>query len=150
MSNLTLLSLLLIHVLGATIWTGGHLILALRFLPEAWQKKDLSIIQQFEERFEILGLIALAGQVLSGLGLAWLFLPDLSSWLNYQSPMARGIEIKLGLLLLTVTLALDARLRLIPNLNSDKFNDLALHIIGITVLAVLFVVVGVGLQLGGI
>lgn len=148
--NLTLLLLLTVHLLGATIWTGGHLILALRFLPDALQKNDLSIIQNFEERFETLGLIALAGQIISGLWLAWFFLPDWSQWLNYHNPIARGIKIKLGLLALTAILALDARLRLIPHLEPNKLNDLALHIIGITTLAVLFIIAGVGLQLGGI
>jgi len=150
MTHLTLLLLIIIHVLGATIWTGGHLILALRFLPEALKTKDITIVEQFEERFESLGLMALAGQIISGLWLAWLFLPDWSEWLNYYNPIARGIEIKLVLLTLTVMLALDARLRLIPRLEVNKLNDLALHIVGITTLSVLFVIIGVGLQLGGI
>ncbi|AIE72713.1 MULTISPECIES: hypothetical protein [unclassified Synechocystis] len=82
--------------------------------------------------------------------MASLFLPDWSEWLDYHNPIARGIEIKLGLLTLTIILALDARLRLIPKLEADRLNDLALHIIGITTLSVLFVIFGVGLQLGGI
>jgi putative copper export protein len=150
MTYLTLLLLIIVHVLGATIWTGGHLILALRFLPKALKTKDITIVEQFEERFETFGLMALAGQIISGLWLAWLFLPDWSEWVNYHNPIARGIEIKLSLLTLTVILAIDARLRLIPNLETKKLNDLALHIIGITILSVLFVIAGVGLQLGGI
>ncbi|AIE72714.1 MULTISPECIES: hypothetical protein [unclassified Synechocystis] len=67
MTHLMLLLLIIVHVLGATIWTGGHLILALRFLPDALKKKDIAIVEQFEERFETLGLIALAGQIISGL-----------------------------------------------------------------------------------
>ncbi len=34
--------LVLLHVLGASIWTGGHLILTLTVLPEALKKKQSS------------------------------------------------------------------------------------------------------------
>ena len=150
MAELTFPLLLVIHVLGATIWTGGHLILVLRFLPEALRQKDLDIVRQFEERFEPVGLAALGTQIVTGLWLAWLYLPDWSSWLDYHSPIARDILLKLGLLILTLILALDARLRLIPNQEPNKLTALAAHIVGVSILSVLFVVVGVGLRLGGI
>jgi len=31
--------LLILHLLAATIWVGGHLFLSIRFLPEAFRKK---------------------------------------------------------------------------------------------------------------
>ena len=41
-------------------------------------------------------------------------------------------------------------LRLHPKLSDELLNSLALHIIGVTVLSVLFVVVGAGIRLGGL
>jgi len=36
--------LLIIHLLAATVWIGGHLILSTRYLPEAIKTKDLEAI----------------------------------------------------------------------------------------------------------
>jgi len=46
--------------------------------------------------------------------------------------------------------AVQARLRLIPNLTDENLNGLAWHIRGITALAIAFVVVGGLLRLGGL
>ena len=54
------------------------------------------------------------------------------------------------LLVLTLALALHARLRIIPRLSPERLPTLALHIVLVTILAVLFVVVGVGFRTGGI
>ena len=54
--------ILSIHIIGATIWAGGHLVLALSILPDALKKKDASIILDYEKRFEKIGLAALKAQ----------------------------------------------------------------------------------------
>ncbi|QLH31767.1 MAG: hypothetical protein HWD62_04405 [Cyclobacteriaceae bacterium] len=46
--------LILVHVLGATVWVGGHLILSLGFLPRALQSKDINIITGFEKVLSVL------------------------------------------------------------------------------------------------
>ena len=38
---------LLLHVLGATIWTGGHLILALTILPRVLREQDVAGLLKF-------------------------------------------------------------------------------------------------------
>jgi hypothetical protein len=50
----------------------------------------------------------------------------------------------------TAALALDARLRLIPNLTDANLSGLAWHIRSITTLAIAFVVVGGLIRLGGL
>jgi hypothetical protein len=60
------------------------------------------------------------------------------------------IGIKFSLLLLTLGLAIHARLFIIPKLTKDTLNSLAYHIVGITILAVLFVILGAGIRLGGL
>ena len=62
---------LCLHILGATIWAGGHLVLALSILPSALKEKNAEIILEFEKRFEKVGLPALGTQLLTGLWLAY-------------------------------------------------------------------------------
>ncbi|WP_017294612.1 CopD family protein [Geminocystis herdmanii] len=141
--------LVLLHTLSATIWTGGHLVLAIMVLPKALKKREPELIENFEQNFETLGLISLAIQILTGLGLTWIYFPQFQGLWNLDSFLSRYILIKLGILLLTVTLAIHARFFIIPNLSKETLNQLAYHIIGVTTLAVLFVVFGVGIRLGG-
>jgi putative copper export protein len=141
--------IILVHVLGATIWTGGHLVLALGVLPDALRRRDPSSIAAFEARFERLGIPALLVQIASGLWLAHRYLPDPAQWLAFDSPLAAHIGAKLILLALTLALAVHARVRLVPRLGPENLNTLAYHIIGVTVLAVLLVVMGVGIRAGG-
>ncbi|AFZ48380.1 hypothetical protein Cyast_2434 [Cyanobacterium stanieri PCC 7202] len=142
--------LILIHTLSATIWTGGHLILAVMVLPKAWTQKEPQLIENFEENFETLGLIALGIQIVTGLGLVWIYFPHFQGLWAWDSFLSRYVVIKLGLLLLTVILAIHARLFIIPNLSVDTLNSLAWHIVAITTIGVLFVVFGVGIRLGGL
>ena len=58
------------HIIAATIWTGGHLILSLSFLPKALKKNDFTIIEEFETKFERIGIPALLILVISGIYMA--------------------------------------------------------------------------------
>jgi putative copper export protein len=142
--------LVLLHTLSATIWTGGHLVLAISVLPKALREKNPDVIQNFEENFETLGLISLAIQVITGLGLTWIYFPQFQRLWGLDSFLSRYVVIKLILLLSTLALAIHARFFIIPNLSKENLNSLGFHIIGITTLAVLFVVFGVGIRLGGL
>ncbi len=141
--------LITIHILAATIWTGGHLLLSLRVLPKAIKERSAQQISDFEETFEPLALPALVIQVISGLWMAWIYLPSWSGLFTFQTPLNALLTTKLLLLAITTALALDARLRLIPNLTDDNLTDLAWHIRSITIVAIAFVVVGAGIRLGG-
>lgn len=141
--------LILLHTLGATIWTGGHLILAVTLLPKALQNRDPDIIHQFEEHFEGFGLVALLLQVVTGLWLTFIYFPGLQNFWAFDSFLSTYIAIKLGLLLGTLILAAHARFFIIPNLTKETLNNLAYHIVGVTITAVLFVIFGVGIRVGG-
>lgn len=141
--------LIFIHILAATIWTGGHLILAISILPKALKEKNAEVVRQFEEKFERLGIPALIIQILTGLRLSYLFKPNIAGWFSFENRISTHITLKLILFCITLLLAMHARLRLIPKLKSDNLNMLAVHIIAVTVIAVLFVLVGVSIRLGG-
>ena len=142
--------LVMLHVLGATIWTGGHLVLVLGFLPQALRRRDPQILTSFESRYEPVGMPALVVQVVTGFLLAQRVVPDHSLWLSWDAGAPRQVGVKLILLAVTIALALDARLRIIPKLSTENLTDMALHIIAITVVSVLFVLVGIGFRFGGL
>lgn len=143
-------TILFLHLLGATVWTGGHLLLSLTVLPRALRRRDPSIVTSFETGFERLGLPALAIQVVTGLWLAHRWLPDWSAWLRFEGWLSTAIATKFGLLLVTVALAAHARLRIIPRLDRETLPLLAAHIVAVTVVSVLFVFVGAVIRSGGL
>lgn len=140
--------LLTLHILAATIWTGGHLVLSLIILPKVLKHKSPEMLLDFEQGYEKIGMPALMVQVVTGLMLAHHLLPDVSLWFDMSIPLAHGIAAKLTLLGLTVLFALDARFRVIPNLSKDNLIDMALHIVPVTIISVLFVIVGVSFRTG--
>lgn len=140
--------LLYFHLLGASVWIGGHLVLAIGILPGALRRRDVQAIRNFEQVFEKIGLPALLLQVVTGLWLASLWLPH-ALWLG-DSPQAALIQAKLGLLALTAALGVHARLVLIPHLSAERLPALGWHIALITLSALAFAWVGSGFRFGGL
>ncbi|MBS1807348.1 MAG: CopD family protein [Acidobacteria bacterium] len=139
---------LLLHVLAATVWTGGHLVLALAVLPRVLKEKSPAELSRFESAYERIGIPALLLQVITGLWMAYRMVPDVGQWFAFNNPLSRLIGIKLLLLTITIAFAIDARLRIIPKLSEENLTSLAWHIIPVTVISVLFVVVGVSFRTG--
>jgi len=140
--------LVALHLLGASVWVGGHLVLSLAVLPRALREHDPSIIRGFESGFERLGVSALLVQVVTGLWLAHLWAPDVKGWLFPSTPAARLILVKLALLAATVALAVHARLRVVPRLDATTLRLLAYHIVAVTLRGVALLVVGVAIRTG--
>ncbi|WP_372880218.1 CopD family protein [Psychromonas sp.] len=140
--------LLTLHILAATIWTGGHIVLSVVVLPRVLKERSPQRLLEFESVYEKIGMPALIIQVVTGLMLAYRMLPDISLWFDMSIPLAHGIAAKLTLLFLTFAFALDARFRVVPKLSASNLNDMALHIIPVTVFSILFVLVGVSFRVG--
>lgn len=139
---------LVLHLLGATVWVGGHLTLALTILPRALREERAAIVTEFEQRYERIGMPALGVQILTGLWLAEHLLGSPGNWFD-SDPIARVVQVKLALLALTVALAVHARFRVIPNLTDETLPTLAWHIRLVTLAAVLFVLAGASVRFGG-
>jgi putative copper export protein len=137
-----------LHLLGATIWAGGHLVLAVTILPRALRERRAAAVSEFEQSFERIGLPALAVQIITGLWLANHLLGAPGNWFD-DNPIAHVVQVKLGLLALTLGLAVHARFRVIPKLSDDTLPTLAWHIRLVTVAAVLFVLAGASIRFGG-
>jgi putative copper export protein len=140
--------LLLVHLLAATIWTGGHLVLALTILPTAFRRRSVEELLRFESAYEKVGIPALLVQVVSGVWLARLLVPDPRLWFALDHPVGRLVGLKLTLLAATAALAIDARLRLIPRLGAEHLGALAWHVVPVTLLSVAFVVLGLAFRTG--
>ena len=142
--------LVALHLLGASVWVGGHLVLSLSVLPRALRARDPAIIREFESGFERLGIPALLVQVVTGLWLAHHWVPHVAEWFSPSTPAARLVLLKLALLAATVALAVHARLRVLPRLDAATLRILACHIVAVTLLGVALLVVGVAIRTGAV
>ena len=142
--------MLFLHVLGATVWTGGHLVLALTWLPRVLRERSTEQLLRFEQGYERIGMPALVLQIVTGLWMAYQMVPSVAQWLSPDTPVARAIALKLVLLLCTALIAAHARLRVIPRLSADTLPLMACHVAAVTLLSVGFVAVGVSLRFGGL
>jgi putative copper export protein len=140
--------LVALHLLGATVWVGGHLVLSLSVLPRALRARDPAIIREFESGFERLGIPALVMQIVTGLWLAYHWAPHVAGWFSPSTPQARLVLVKLVLLGATVALAVHARLRVVPQLDAATLRFLAYHIVAVTLLGVALLVAGVAIRTG--
>jgi putative copper export protein len=129
-----------LHILGATVWAGGHLTLTVTVLPNALRQQRADTVTEFEQRFERIGLPALAVQIVTGLWLAERLLGPPVRWFD-SDPVARAVQVTLGLLALTLGLAIHARFRVIPRLSDETLPTLAWHIRLVTLAAVLLVLI---------
>ena len=142
--------MLFLHVLGATVWTGGHLVLALTWLPRVLRERSPEQLLRFEQGYERIGMPALVLQIVTGLWMAYQMVPSVAQWLSPDTPVARAIALKLVLLLCTALIAAHARLRVIPRRSADTLPLMAWHVGAVTLLSVGFVAVGVSLRFGGV
>ena len=142
--------MLFLHVLGATVWTGGHLVLALTWLPRVLRERSPEQLLRFEQGYERIGMPALVLQIVTGLWMAYQMVPSVAQWLSPDTPVARAIALKLVLLLCTALIAAHARLRVIPRLSVDTLPLMAWHVGAVTLLSVGFVAVGGSLRFGGV
>jgi putative copper export protein len=140
---------IVLHLIGAAIWVGGHLVLTLAIFPEALRSHNASIVRQFDARFERIGIPALALQVITGLFLVARWIPNAQSLISPATPQAWSIDIKLALLLATVIIAAHARLRIVPVLDESNLRILAYHAYAVTLIGIGMLIMGVVIRTGG-
>lgn len=142
--------LLILHLLGAAIWVGGHLILAIAILPEVLKKKDPKILLNFERKYEKIGIPALLIMVISGIWMAYKLGVGASQWFHFANPVEVVVSLKLSLLFTTVLFALSANIFVLPKLSPAKLPLMAFHIISVTILGIGMLILGSFVRYGGI
>lgn len=141
---------LILHLLAATIWVGGHLFLALRILPEAIKKKDASILTNFKDRFEPMGLPSLLILLVTGILMAYDYDVTFTKWFSFSNAIENVVSIKLILLFTSVAMAINAELFVFPKLISGRLLSVAIQIIAITLIGVAMLVLGSLVRVGGL
>lgn len=144
--------LLIIHLLSAAVWVGGHLLICLGYLPEALKKKDPQIILKFEKKYEPIGMTSLVLLVITGIIMAYQYGVSIEYWFQFSTPIEKVVSIKLALLLTTVAFALSAQFRILPKLRNGAINklpEMAVHIISVTTIGVLMLIFGSFIRYGG-
>lgn len=144
--------LLILHLLGATIWVGGHIILSVVILPQVWKGKAIAKLFAFEEQYEWIGMPALGILLLTGVRMAYLYNVKLDTWFTFQTPIERVISLKLACLIAIVLFALSAQFYVLPRLKKDaqKLLLMTFHILSVTAISILMLVLGSFVRYGGI
>lgn len=145
--------LLVLHLIAATIWVGGHLVLAIGYLPKALKHKDFSYIGNFEKTYEPIGMPSLAVLIITGILMAYDYNAGFSSWFSFASPIERVVSLKLAFFLTSICFAISAQTRVLPKLRKGQLNklpEMAVHIICVTLIGVLMVILGSLVRIGGL
>ncbi len=138
--------LILLHTISACIWVGGHLILAITILPKSLKERNPKYIEDFESKYEKIGIPALLIQVITGFMMFINYGLNYTDIFSFDSHFSRMLSYKIILLLLTILLAAHARIFIIPKLSESNLNSLAIHIIIVTILSMFFVYFGVSVR----
>lgn len=112
--------------------------------------KKTDIISGFEKRYEIIGLPSLLLLVITGIAMAYRYGIFINTWFSFSHSIEKVVSFKLLLLLVTVLLALHARLFIIPRLRVATLWLLAVHIILVTVIGITMLVLGSFVRFGGL
>lgn len=136
---------LIIHLICASIWVGGHLILAIGYLPKALKKKEFSYIQNFEKIYEPIGMPCLILLIITGVLMAYDFNIGISDWFSFENAMEKIISLKIIGVIVTICFAISAQVRVLPQLAKgkiEKLPEMGLHIIGVTFISVILLILG--------
>ncbi len=142
--------ILIFHLLAATVWVGGHLFLSIRYLPEALKKKDASILVNFKDKFEPVGLPSLVILLVTGILMAYHYDVTFSEWFSFSNGIEKVVSTKLLLLFISIGMAINAQLFVFPKVNSDNLRPVAFQIITITMIGVAMLVLGSLVRIGGL
>lgn len=123
---------LILHLLGASVWVGGHLYLLIRLMPTFIKNNDIQGFLAFEKSYEPLGMLALVVQIITGLYMMNNIAP-MTTWGEPMGVLTALIHGKLTWLGLTVITALSARFGVVNKLQNGRHSPNTLKIMGVHV-----------------
>ncbi|GGC77798.1 hypothetical protein GCM10011508_01530 [Flavobacterium lutivivi] len=142
--------ILIIHLLAATIWVGGHLILLLRYVPKAIKTKSLEELSMFRKNFEPVGMPSLFVLIVTGIIMAYDYNVTIEKWFLFENAIEKIVSIKLILLFISLTLAFITIKFVLPSI--DKLSPFILYFIIflVTTIAVTMLILGSLVRVGGL
>lgn len=142
--------LVILHLIGAAAWIGGHVTLLGVVLPAARRAASTRPVLDFEKAFGRIGLAALIVQVFTGLFLATRWIGEWSAIFSAPTPAGHLILAKIAMLAVLLALAAHAAHRVLPRLTPEKLSRFTAHAWIVTGLSVLILICGVGVRTGGL
>lgn len=119
-----------LHLIAASLWLGGTLLLALTTLPGLWRGAGPERLPGHLLATDRLNLGALAVLLASGYALAWHWLPDAAGWFQSDLRQADLIQLKWLLLIAAAALAGWARIYLLPTWTPSRRLALTVYLVG--------------------
>ena len=143
--------LLIIHLMSATVWVGGHLILVASYLPRAIKEKNQNYILNYEKKYESICMLSLILLILSGILMAYKYGGTIEHWFEFATPIEKVVSTKLLLLFATLLFALSAQFKVLPKLNNNikYLPEMALHILCVTIIGISMLILGSFVRFGG-
>jgi len=142
--------LLIIHLICATIWVGGHLFLAVRILPKALKEKNISLLKNFKNSYEPFGMPSLILLVITGILMAYNYNVTFSTWFSFSNGIERVVSVKLILLLCTFCMAIIADRFIFPKLTEKNMYKAGIFIVSVTLIGIAMLILGSFVRYGGI
>lgn len=141
---------LILHLLAATIWVGGHLLLLLRYVPKAIKSKSLEELSAFRKNFEPVGMPSLFILIITGILMAYDYNITFEKWFLFENSIEKIVSIKLILLFISLTLAFITIKFVLPSINKISPFILYFIIFFVTTIAVTMLVLGSLVRIGGL
>ncbi len=144
--------LLIIHLICATIWVGGHLYVATIIIPSILKKRDAKRLLDFEKSFEPLGMPSLLILIITGVWMMYQYGVTFSDLFSFSTPIETAISLKVLFLLATVALAISAQSWVLPSVRKSpkRIPIVAGHVIMVALLGVALLTVGSFVSRGGL
>lgn len=141
---------LIIHLICATIWVGGHLFLAIRVLPKALKERNVALLKNFKNSYEPLGMPSLILLVITGILMAYDYNITFSTWFSFSSGIEKVVSIKLILLLCTFCMAVIADRIIFPKLNEKNMYRAGFFVVTVTLIGITMLILGSFVRYGGV
>lgn len=119
-----------LHLVAASLWFGGVLVLALAVLPTLWRRDGSPTLPAIVLAIDRVNLAALGTLLATGYLLAWHWLPDAASWFQSDLRQADLIQLKWLLLIAAAALAGWARIYLLPTWTPSRRLALTVYVVG--------------------
>lgn len=140
--------LIILHILGASIWIGGLLIMALGVLPKAKKANNSLLLRDYEGSFHILGMIALTLQFLTGFRLAMIYAGGMKGLFDFSNHAAVLFIWKLVLILLTMGLFVVFKKKTLSALTDSNISSASAMVWILTIIALALMILGLGFSRG--
>lgn len=140
--------LVILHILGASIWIGGFLLYALKIIPAAKKENNAGIIKDFEKRYHVLAMIALTIQLLTGFRLGMIYTGGMGASFSLDTTASVLYVAKLALIFLSMFLIIFLRKAVLPKVTDENMSKLSSLVWVMTIIALVMLYLGTSFRFG--